>query len=80
MLRGGGCELWGEIEGWCSPTFLEDRGSVNLYNSGLGIFVSLAVTHGEKGQLLSFINGSGKERWQVMVMLSCCGGTRATAT
>lgn len=40
-----------------SPTFLEDRGSVDLYNSGFGIFVSLAITHGENGQLLSFING-----------------------
>jgi hypothetical protein len=37
-------------------TLLEDRGPVHPHDCGVAIFVFLAVTHGERGQLLSFMN------------------------
>jgi hypothetical protein len=37
-------------------TFLEDRSPVDPHNGRIGIFIFLAVTHGQRGELLSFMN------------------------
>lgn len=54
--RAASCKLGVEGRGVMLRTFLEDRGPVHPHDCGVAIFIFLAVTHGERGQLLSFMN------------------------
>jgi hypothetical protein len=68
-------------------TFLEDRGPVHPHDCGIAIFVFLAVTHGERGQLLSFMNCRRRALgivavdvgWLSRIRIKSAGGLRLAA-